>query len=386
MDVVIIGGGPAGSVAAKKLSDYGFNVTLFEKDKIPRHKHCAGFISQKTIQLLESTNIDIRDTLSELKGLHIKCGNKTLELNLNSLAGNVTRDEFDSHLIRCARDSGAKIIDASRVVGISRREDGKYVVQSENAAEECDVIIGADGVNSFVRRHLGIQYDLDKLGVTVEAEIPVGVGTLSDFRDLNHYDIGYVPNGYGWLFPKTKSGTVNAGIWVPRGDVKKLGQPLSDTFSRYIRDHGLSEHKVEPHSFLIPCKGTVDKLGEGNIVLIGDAAGFVGLAGEGIPYAVESGFNAAEAVKKHCSENTPLVEEYQSTSKELMEEINDYHVKFNRFFFNPTLFRRTIRLIEKDEYASSLMQKLTDEPTSLKEIYRNISYSKLFYAFLKSLL
>lgn len=386
MDVVIIGGGPAGSVAAKKLSDDGFTVTLFEKDKIPRHKHCAGFISQKTIRLLESTDIDIRDTLSELKGLHIRCGNATLELKLGSLAGNVIREEFDSHLIRRARDSGARIIDASRVVDISRSEDGKYVVQSENAAEECDIIIGADGVNSFVRRHLGIQYDLDKLGVTVEAEIPVGVGALSGFRDTNYYDIGYVPNGYGWVFPKTKSGTVNAGIWVPRDDAQKLGQPLFDTFSRYIRDHDLSGHKVEPHSFLIPCKGTVDKLGEGNIVLIGDAAGFVGLAGEGIPYAVESGFNAAEAVKIHCSENNSLVEEYQSTCKELMEEINDYHVKLNRFFFKPTLFRRTIKLIEKDEYASSLMQKLTDEPTSLKEIYRNISYSKLFFAFLKSLL
>jgi len=212
MDVVIIGGGPAGSVAAKKLSDDGFTVTLFEKDKIPRHKHCAGFISQKTIRLLESTNIDIRDTLSELKGLHIRCGNVTLELKLGSLAGNVIREEFDSHLIRHARDSGAKIIDASRVVDISRSEDGKYVVQSENAAAECDVIIGADGVNSFVRRHLGIQYDLDKLGVTVEAEIPVGAGALSDFRDMNHYDIGYVPNGYGWVFPKTKRGTVNAGV------------------------------------------------------------------------------------------------------------------------------------------------------------------------------
>jgi len=130
----------------------------------------------------------------------------------------------------------------------------------------------------------------------------------------------------------------------------------------------------------------VDRLGEGNIILIGDAAGFVGLAGEGIPYAVESGLNAAEAVKKHNSGNVSLEEEYRSTSEGLIEEINEYHVKFNRFFFNPTLFRRTIKLVEKDEYISSLIKKLTDESTSLKEIYRNISYSRLFFAFLKSLL
>ena len=41
-DIIVIGGGPAGSVAAKLLSDNGFSVTLFEKEKIPRHKHCAG--------------------------------------------------------------------------------------------------------------------------------------------------------------------------------------------------------------------------------------------------------------------------------------------------------------------------------------------------------
>ncbi|UCD43921.1 MAG: geranylgeranyl reductase family protein [Candidatus Bathyarchaeota archaeon] len=385
MEVVIVGGGPAGGVAAKKLSDDGYDVTLFEKERIPRHKHCAGFISQKSIRLLESTDIDIRDILSELKGLHIRCGDATMELKLESLAGNVIRDEFDSHLIRRARDSGAKIVDASRVVDISRGEDGKYLVQSEKKAAECDVVIGADGVNSFVRRHLGIQYDRSNLGVTVEAEIPVGAEAITEFKETNHYDIGYVPNGYGWIFPKTKSGTVNAGLWIPRDDVKKLDQPLSAMFSHYIGNHDLSDQKVVPHTYLIPYKGTVDRFGEGNIILIGDAAGFVGIAGEGIPYAVESGFNAAEAVKKHNSGNASLEEEYRSTSEGLMEEINEYHVKFNRFFFNPTLFRRTIKLVEKDEYISSLMKKLTDESTSLKEIYRNISYSKLLLAFLKSL-
>ena len=385
-DIAVVGAGPSGSVAAKMLSEEDFSVTLFDKEKLPRHKHCAGFISQRSTQLLKSLGIDCTSLLSRLSGFEIMCGEKSLKIEFEEEAGNAYRSEFDYYLTKKAEESGAEVVDSTKIDYIDRLDDGRYVLGNEGKHREFDVVLGADGVYSHTRRYLGISYPREKLGVTVEADVHLSDDDFRELNDKNYYYIGFLRNGYGWVFPRSSDGTVNVGVWTSSGDALKSGVNLRDVFSRFLSEQKwYNGEEVDAHGYLLPFKGTVDELGRDNVLLIGDAAGFVGLAGEGIPYAVESGMHAAESVKEWYGSGGELVDIYTERCRGLVEEINEYHVRLNGLFFKPVIFNQVIRMSDGDEYISGLMGKLATHSTPFNELVNEISYWRVVKAFFKSL-
>ena len=385
-DIAVVGAGPSGSVAAKMLSEEDFSVTLFDKEKLPRHKHCAGFISQRSTQLLKSLGIDCTSLLSRLSGFEIMCGEKSLKIEFEEEAGNAYRSEFDYYLTKKAEESGAEVVDSTKIDYIDRLDDGRYVLGNEGKHREFDVVLGADGVYSHTRRYLGISYPREKLGVTVEADVHLSDDDFRELNDKNYYYIGFLRNGYGWVFPRSSDGTVNVGVWTSSGDALKSGVNLRDVFSRFLSEQKwYNGEEVDAHGYLLPFKGTVDELGRDNVLLIGDAAGFVGLAGEGIPYAVESGMHAAESVKEWYDSGGELVDIYTERCRGLVEEINEYHVRLNGLFFKPVIFNQVIRMSDGDEYISGLMGKLATHSTPFNELVNEISYWRVVKAFFKSL-
>ena len=111
-------------VAAKQLAESGFQVTLYEREKLPRHKHCAGYVSPKSIRVLDSIGIDCRGTFDQtIRGMRIVCDGEDVEFNYtwaeDELPGNVCREHFDQLLVEHASASGVEIIDSTRVLGVS---------------------------------------------------------------------------------------------------------------------------------------------------------------------------------------------------------------------------------------------------------------------------
>lgn len=392
-DIVVVGAGPAGSIAAKILSDYGFSVSLYEKEKLPRHKHCGGLITNKVIKTLDSIGVNCRDILSQrLRGWRFQFGDEILDFELDgseeNLTGNVYREEFDYFLTGIAAESGTRVIDSTKVlkIVIPENKKEKYFVVTQKGREECEIILGSDGVKSIVRRHLGIPYPKSKWAVTIEAEIPVDRRVIESFNEKNFGSINYVQEGVAWAFPKREGKTVNVGIGVSVNETKRMGKPLFDIWKRFLQDQEWYKNQsFHHHAEVMPFKGTVDKLGYEKILLLGDAAGLVDpLRGEGISYAIESGLNAAEAVKLQLEGKALMLAAYNDLMKVALDDINVYGMKLHNDFYVKNKFKTFSKMIKKNEDLRNLMLNLSCGLISNKQLVENLSLSRLILAYLRS--
>ena len=149
-DIVIIGAGPAGSMAANVLRDAGKSVVIIDKSNFPRHKSCAGGLTPKTIAELPF-DIKALSQHNSDKMLFKFTNGKTVDLN-NELGAckMVIREEFDNYFFNFVIKKGADFIN-SKVEKISEDDEG-VVVQTNNETLRCKYLIGADGANSTTRR------------------------------------------------------------------------------------------------------------------------------------------------------------------------------------------------------------------------------------------
>lgn len=393
-DVIVVGAGPAGSIAARELSDYGFTVSLYEKDKLPRHKHGAGYVPCRALRALDSLCVDCRATfLQTVRGWRIQSGNETLDFDFDGpedgLPGNTYREEFDFFLTRLAAESGARIIDSTRVlkIVIPRKEGEKYSVITEKGTEECEIILGADGARSIVRRQLGIPYPKRKWAVTIEAEVPVEAAAIDSYGEKNLISTNYVQSGIAWAFPKRKGKTVNVGLGVSAEEVRRMGESLVAVWKTLLQNQQwYRDQSVHPHYEIMPYKGTVDSLGKREALLLGDAAGLVDpVTGVGIPYAIESGINSAEAARLHFEGKIPLLAAYNDLMNSLLDELNIYALKLHDYFFVKNRMGSILRLTKKDKNLRKLMLDMSLGLISYKQVVEKFSLIRWFLTYLRSI-
>jgi len=303
-------------------------------------------------------------------------------------ASNVYREEFDYFLTGIATESGTRVIDSTKVlkIVIPENKKEKYIVVTQKGREECEIILGSDGVKSIVRRHLGIPYPKSKWAVTIEAEIPVDRRVIESFNEKNFGSINYVQEGVAWAFPKREGKTVNVGIGVSVNETKRMGKPLFDIWKKFLQDQEWYKNQsFHHHAEIMPFKGTVDKLGYEKILLLGDAAGLVDpLRGEGISYAIESGLNAAEAVKLQLEGKALMLAAYNDLMKVALDDINVYGMKLHNNFYVKNKFKTFSKMIKKNEDLRNSMLNLSCGLISNKQLVENLSLSRLILAYLRS--
>src|SRR6185312_16091608 len=143
-DVVIVGGGPAGSTAAWKLKRAGADVLVLDKERFPRLKLCAGWITPEVVRDLA---LDIKaypHRFLTFDKLHIHV--KGLHLPVRCVQHSISRVEFDAWLLE---RSGAPVVE--HTVRSIREQDGTYIVDD---AFRCRYLIGAGGTRCPVYRTL----------------------------------------------------------------------------------------------------------------------------------------------------------------------------------------------------------------------------------------
>jgi geranylgeranyl reductase family protein len=318
-DVVIVGMGPAGAVAAYELSRAGLSVLAIDKQTHPRYKVCGGGLSVRIEQLLDpGFKSVVEDTIFGFQFLYRGEESVTIE-SPSPIAYMVMRDRFDHHLVQQARRVGTEIHEGEHPQSL-RHVPGGVEVTTDRGCYHAKVLIGADGANSQVARHL-FPDRRQRCIPTLESEIELGPGPQYPAIGKAVIDIGVCSKGYAWIFPK--QGRLSVGV----GEFQSKPASLKKTFDRFVGGEkglaGLDVPKPIGHPLplfsrteLSPEPGLND-LVNGQAMLVGDAGHLVDpLFGEGIYYAVRSGKLAAMAVLNQRHDRTKSLWDYELAVRE----------------------------------------------------------------------
>jgi flavin-dependent dehydrogenase len=221
-DVLIIGGGPAGSSAARMLSGKELKVCVIDKSTFPRDKLCGGLLTLRSKRIFENVFQTTWDPIIEVISRGVQFFHNSRFLNSVSDYKDlhfVSRIKFDDYLLNLAKQSSAttQLGSGAKSVDIKNSE----VELFDGTVLTADFIIGADGVNSTVAKSLyGKAFTKKAIAFGLEMEVPIG----NKYPIINDPEIylGVSKWGYGWIFPKRLTLTVGiAGLWRKNPNLKE---------------------------------------------------------------------------------------------------------------------------------------------------------------------
>lgn len=279
--VLIVGGGPAGAIAARNLAEGGIDVILLERN-LSFEKPCGGGV---TISVFEELGIPRALMRKEVENIRIvpPSGEKVdIGLKGDNMAI-VKRGDFDRTLRGEAEKKGAGIIEGEfeGIESVGKSYKVKARIKGLKTEMTAEYIIAADGVNSRVRAALGIKPA--KTIFTMSEKIK-GVETeFCEFWFGSYHAAGF----YSWVFPAEEGISTGTGSLEP-GKVRPL-------FERFKKRRGISKEGLKRIYKLPIWKG--DLYNKGNVIFVGDSASQVmPLTYEGIYYAMKAGEFAARAI------------------------------------------------------------------------------------------
>ncbi len=294
-DVLIVGGGPAGSSCAWKLRDSGLDVVVLDKQFFPRDKVCGGWITPAILSELEIDSCEYaqRRVFQPITGFRTGCiGGEMVDTKYNQpVSYGIRRREFDEYLLR---RSGARLLEGISLANLTRR-DVDWIVNGELRAR---LVVGAGGHFCPVARLTGAKSGGEQVVVAQEAEFEMdarqrpGCAVSPELPEL-YFCSDF--KGYGWCF--RKGNFLNVGLG--RMDQHRLSEHVS-SFLRHLKSAGRVSFEI-PHALLghayLLYDASARKIADDRMLLIGDAAGLAySQSGEGIRPAIESGLLAAKAI------------------------------------------------------------------------------------------
>ena len=338
-DVVVVGGGPAGSSAAHMAAKNGCTVALIEKEKeIAQTVRTSGVTWISDIKKFGIPE----DCYNPIKKFSFRSPKNSVKIS-GEIAKAAVLDVRKTYrfLANRAKTSGSELFtstnvtevlkdDTGKCVGVIAKSDGKQIQFNSK------VVIDASGFVSVIAKELGYVTQWKKFGAGAEFEVKT--------EKLEHDNwwlmVGqeYSPAGYAWIFPTSKdTARIGVGIGKPDSDVDptvRLNELLEKKLGP-IKDLGNIE-KIEFHYGLIPNDGLSRKTVYDNLILVGDSAGQANpLVLEGIRYAIRfgevAGQVAADAIKNGDTTETSLSPYEKEWKRAIESKINSAGKVQNRW-------------------------------------------------------
>lgn len=329
-DVVVVGGGPAGSSAAHMAAKNGCTVALIEKEK-----EIAETVRTSGVTWISDINeFGIpKDCYNPIKKFSF-CSPKNYVTIADDVAKAAVLDVRKTYrfLSTRAKSSGSELFTSTNVSEVLKDSSGKCVgvvakSQGKLIQFNAKVVIDASGFTSIVAKELGYVTQWKKFGAGAEFEVKTEKLEYDNWWLMVGQE--YSPAGYAWIFPTSKNtARIGVGIGKPDSDVDptvRLNE-LIDKKIGPIKDLGNIE-KIEFHYGLIPNEGLSRKTVYDNLILVGDSAGQANpLVLEGIRYAIRfgevAGKVAADAIKNNNTTEASLIPYEKEWKKAIESKIN----------------------------------------------------------------
>lgn len=301
-DVVVSGAGPAGSKCAEVIAKAGYKVALIEKD-INFRKPCGGGIPRASIfryyPQLKKLDLIKKNYIVMFSADGHKLEHTFEETDVNPIV--VDRLEFDNLIRNVALEAGAELFDKNISYDFIYKDQKRVGIKTKTSSGTkeyfANIIVVADGMSSKLANRSGLREKWNPLNIGIgKAEILEGQNNLNE-KGTYFFFKNY---GYGWIFPIDRQKFNIGTITYYENNLKYNVSNLFEEFLQESRNRKLlseNDYRVIWSAiFPEPATGVLEKgLFDDNLIIVGDAAGFVGpISGEGIHGAIISGQIAGE--------------------------------------------------------------------------------------------
>lgn len=345
MKIAIVGAGPAGCRAAALLAAQGHEIMLFDSNG-PWEKPCGGGLTSRALELDGAIGAQLpRQRIEEIAVQYGDAAEVTLTPS-EPLAV-VSRRDLGEHLLERAVSEGATFV-RTRVKGIHRRArtwEIETASPTTGSSFAPDLLIGADGATSLIRRHVSQPLDGEDLSVTLGYYLKGGLGS--------RMKIFFVPDleGYIWSFPRPDH--VSYGLitrpgprWAARGKALLENYIVAELGPEVMEDARFYSAHVPR---LRPRAWAANPIHGDGWALLGDAAGLVDpITGEGIYYALRS----AELLAGSLPDLAAYAERVQTECVDDLRRASRLYDKFYSGRFLGRSFRQ--RMIQFARHSSGI--------------------------------
>jgi len=300
-DVVIVGGGPAGSSTALHLvRSQGIRadrIVILDKARFPRDKPCAGAVSQLGVDTLQALGVRVDVPFVAMRGVRVLFRGAIGETPC-AMGIVIRRTEFDARLVGEARSAGVVIRDGESLTAIDRIPGG-FRLGAGTGSLTARFVAVCDGAGSTARKLLGLR-EPERKGHLYVLDTPRRPSDDAPSRGLIDFDLSVLDDGlqgYTWDFPTIIDGALHVSRGIYHANIEAGGE-VKASLAKALARRGIDIATVKLRPFSTRPFVSGSTLAQDGLVLVGEAAGIDRATGEGIGQAIVMGGIAARHLSR----------------------------------------------------------------------------------------
>jgi digeranylgeranylglycerophospholipid reductase len=366
-DVLVVGGGPGGLIAARELMarDRGLAVMLLERDRaIGAPVRCGEGVGSGGL----SEFIDPTDALwvsrKITKVIFWAPDGTEVRVAEGDVGYVLDRTRFEPALASEAGGAGAEILIGTEATGLRRDGDGWQVAvrgASHDYVVRARLIIAADGVDGMVARWAGLDTRVPARDMESCAQYLMTNVNVDQDAIYLHFGDNVAPGGYAWVFPKgDDSANIGLGVVALRAGGRNARQWLDEYAQNYFPT-GIRVSYTVGGVIVHP---TIKRTVTDALITVGDAAHMINpLSGGGIVNAMKAGRLAAEVAADALAAGDTSAPRLQRYHDEWMQLLGDDHIRFHRLKdalskFDDAFFDNLAKTVNKIAYEKRTLRRI----------------------------